>query len=326
MAVDQHAEKRRSDNRGPTAARPSCSHCDVEIASLSLRGDKLTSQYKYKLKTQLHHKALTACIKEKEYWNKKTSNTFNWSTCGTDFKRLSKNRQINVSKACFNYWHTGARHTTFYQEERPCCFSNNKKEYWKHILTCGSLDANLNRAASWTKLKQSMEVWHLPNDFSTAMEKGVAHITNHEGTANNSPLPFTVSTHPGRMQLWEESKQQSKIEWINMLKGRLSVQWQDYVTAHLKATNSRLKADEWATKFVTALWEHTLRIWQLKNDAFHADNEVQTKLYKLEALGGNKAQTRARFVALHERLHEYKTTHFSHREIIDDLRYDSQCC
>jgi hypothetical protein len=128
------------------------------------------------------------------------------------------------------------------------------------------------------------------------------------------------------MQLWEASKQQSKIGWINVLKEHLSTQWQDYVTAHLKVTKLHLKADEWTTKFVAALWEHTLRIWQYRNDAFHADNEVQTKRYTLEALGRNKAQIRARFVTLQARLHEYQTTHFSHLERIDDLQYDSQCC
>jgi hypothetical protein len=109
------------------------------------------------------------------------------------------------------------------------------------------------------------------------MEKGVARIINQEGVMNNVPLSFMVSTHPGRVQLQEAYKQQSKIGWINMLKGRLSIRWQDYVTAHLKATKSRLKADEWATKVVTALWEHTLWILQYRKDTFHADNEVQTK-------------------------------------------------
>jgi hypothetical protein len=101
----------------------------------------------------------------------------------------------------------------------------------------------------------------LPNDFWTAMEKGVTHTTNHEGTTNNVPLPSTVSTHPGHMQPRKLSKQQSKIGWINVLKGRLYIRWQDYVTAHLKATKSYLKADEWATKFIAALWKHTLRTW-----------------------------------------------------------------
>jgi hypothetical protein len=165
MAVDQQANNKRNDARGPMAARPACSHWDVDIASLYLRVGKLTSQYKDKLKTQLHNKALTEFIKEKEFWTQQIFETVKWNACGTVFKRLFKNRQINISKACFNYWHTCARHTTFYQEERPCCFCNNEKEDWKHILTWGSLDSNVNRASSWAKLKKSIEVWHLPNDF-----------------------------------------------------------------------------------------------------------------------------------------------------------------
>jgi hypothetical protein len=94
---------------------------------------------------------------------------------------------------------------------------------------------------------------------------------------NNVPLPFTVSMHPGCMQLWEASKQHSKKGWINVLKGHLSIRWQDYVTAHLKATKSHLKAYEWETKFIAALWEHTLQIWKYRNDVFHAVNEVQKK-------------------------------------------------
>jgi hypothetical protein len=42
--VYQHADKTRNVVRGPTAARPACAHWDVEIASLSLRDRKLTSQ------------------------------------------------------------------------------------------------------------------------------------------------------------------------------------------------------------------------------------------------------------------------------------------
>jgi hypothetical protein len=51
MVVDQQANKTRNTARGPTAAQPACTHWDIEIAYLSLRGGKLTLQYKDKLKT-----------------------------------------------------------------------------------------------------------------------------------------------------------------------------------------------------------------------------------------------------------------------------------
>jgi hypothetical protein len=324
MMADHQPDITRSDARGPMAAHPACAHWDIKTATLFLRGGKLASQYNEQLKTQLQDKSLTTFIKEKESWTQQKFDTVDWSACGTAFKRLSKNRQ--VSKTCFNYWHMGARHATFYQEDYPCCFCNNEKEDWKHILTCESLDANLNRSTSWVKLKKSMEVWHLPNDFWISMEKGVVHTTTHAGTTNTVPLPFAISTDPGRMQLRGAFKERSKIGWLNVLKGRLSTRWQDFVTAHLKAIKSRFKADEWAANFVAALWEHTLRIWQNRNDAFHVDNEAQTKRYKLEALGRNKSQLRARGASLQDILHDYQTIHFAHPERIEDLRYDSPCC
>jgi hypothetical protein len=104
------------------------------------------------------------------------------------------------------------------------------------------------------KLKKSIKKWLLPNDFWIAMEKGVANTTNYAGTTKNVPLPFTKSTHPGHIQL----REQSKIGFIQRLKGRLSTWWQYYVTTHIKATNSRLKSDELAAMFVAKLLEPTL--------------------------------------------------------------------
>jgi hypothetical protein len=92
------------------------------------------------------------------------------------------------------------------------------------------------------------------------MEKGLAHTTAHAETTNNDTIPFTTSTRPGRMQLREAFKEQSNIGWVNVLKGRLSTRWQGFVAAHLRATKSGFKADDWEAKFVAALWEHTLRI------------------------------------------------------------------
>jgi hypothetical protein len=63
MVVEQQADKTRNYARGPIAARPVCANWDVEIASFSLRCRRLTSQYKDKLKTQLHEKVLTVFIK-----------------------------------------------------------------------------------------------------------------------------------------------------------------------------------------------------------------------------------------------------------------------
>jgi hypothetical protein len=68
----------------------------------------------------------------------------------------------------------------------------------------GSLDASLHRAASWGKIRKSMERWHLPPDFWTMIEKGINHYTEqpHKRTVNskdNEPQkPFGVTFNTPR--------------------------------------------------------------------------------------------------------------------------------
>jgi hypothetical protein len=64
MVVNQQAQKNKKQRQWATSARPARVHWDIETASLSLRGDNITSQYKEQLKTQLRDKSLTNFIKE----------------------------------------------------------------------------------------------------------------------------------------------------------------------------------------------------------------------------------------------------------------------
>jgi hypothetical protein len=90
MVIVRQADETRSKARGAMAARQSFTHWNIEISCLSLRGGKLTSQYKEQLKTQLHINTLTAFVKEKESWTQPKFDTVNWSACGTSFKSLLK--------------------------------------------------------------------------------------------------------------------------------------------------------------------------------------------------------------------------------------------
>jgi hypothetical protein len=68
-------------------------------------------------------------------------------------------------------------------------------------MTCRSLDASLHRADSWEKVKKDMAIWHLPNDFWTAVQKGVQLYIDHpvrrvkEDPHNPTPQPVTPVPH-----------------------------------------------------------------------------------------------------------------------------------
>jgi hypothetical protein len=41
----------------------------------------------------------------------------------------------------------------------------NAQEDWRHVISYRALDADLNRANSWEKVKKVTTIWNLPPDF-----------------------------------------------------------------------------------------------------------------------------------------------------------------
>jgi hypothetical protein len=135
-------------------------------------------------------------------------------------------------------------------------------------------------------------MWKLPADFSTAIEKGLHHLTTDLKESTSPPLPFQISVNPSKNHLRAAFQEKNSINWTNLLKGRMSHRWQQFTTAHVRSKKLDLRAQEWGPKLITSLWDHSLRIWQFRNDAFHGDANTQVKRYKLEELNREKTQTR----------------------------------
>jgi hypothetical protein len=134
--------------------------------------------------------------------------------------------------------------------------------------------------------------WHAnvasPGWILDSNRKGTpAPFTRH--TRKNNPAPtLPMSVNPIRNHLRAAFKEQTSIKWMNIHKGRLSHKWQQFSTHHVRSKKINLRAQEWGPKFVTAMWDHSLRIWKFHNDAFHADTNAQVKSYKLKNSIGRK--------------------------------------
>jgi hypothetical protein len=136
-----------------------------------IQGTKVTSCMKQQISSHLSDGKLKDYIIEKEQWSQHTFDSVAWRDYEIAYKRLSKNRQVNISKACFNLWNTGRKNERYYGGKKSCCLCNALQEEWIHILTCPSIDACMSREESWAKAGKSMSHWKLPNDFWIAMEK-----------------------------------------------------------------------------------------------------------------------------------------------------------
>jgi hypothetical protein len=260
----------------------------------------------------------------KDSWSPQTFDAIDWNASEQALRRLSRNRQMNVIKLCHNYWHTVSRHVKFYGGYHPCCLCQETKEYRRHIINCPFLDASYHRDASWQKVKKDMQMWRLPADFWTAMEKGLHHLSRDIQESTSPSLPFQTSFNPIRNHLRAAFHEQNSIKWTILFKGRLSHKWQQFATAHIRSKKLNLRAQEWGPKFATAMWDHSLQIWQLRNDAFHGDTNTQVKLYKLEELEREKARLRTRDTELQPILHRFQQKHFESPDTVNGLQYDSK--
>jgi hypothetical protein len=298
IEADRQADVIRAQACGMIVAHPNCPHWDIEEASLFIRGSKVTRDMNNQLTSQMHDNNLRYFLMQKESWSTQIFDAIDWNAIKRALRRLSKNRHMNVLKPCHNYSHTGSIHVRFYGGESPCCFCKETKEDWRQILNCPSLNASYHRYASLQKVKKDIQTWRLPTDFWTAIEKGLHHLPGDLKESTRPTSHFPISVDPIMNHLWAPFQEHRSIKWTNLLKGRISHRWHKFATAHVRSKKLNLRAQEWGPKFITALWEHSLRIWKFRNDAFHGDASTQVKSYKLDELEREKTQIRKRYIEL----------------------------
>jgi hypothetical protein len=138
-----------------------------------------------------------------------------------------------------------------------------EKEDWRHFMTCRSLCTSLHRADSWKKVNKDMVIWQLPNDFRTAVQKGLQFYIDHplrwvkEDPQNPTPQPvsqFPRGFNQARNLLKQANLAQLNIGVDNFTKGRITRHWQNHINHHLQNKNINLPKEEWAAKLIIALW------------------------------------------------------------------------
>jgi hypothetical protein len=123
------ADKIREEAGGPYGARPNFSHLSVKKATLFIQGTQVTSSMKQQLASQLSDGKLKDYIIEKKKWIQYTFDSVVSREYEIAYKRLSKNRQVSISKVCFNLWHRGGGGTTAGRILAACAMHKKKTGY-----------------------------------------------------------------------------------------------------------------------------------------------------------------------------------------------------
>jgi hypothetical protein len=207
-----------------------------------------------------------------------------------------------------NLRYTGARHAQWYGEVKPCCMHGDNED-WRHVLSCKSLDAELIREDSWSKLRKVMDKWGMSQDMWLTIENGVRHYImspkkreDDKMPAEPSP-PFGTTFYAPRNRLKVPFRAQSRIGWDNFLKGWLSRDWIMCMDHHFESTGSKLTCQECITKIIMSLWEHMDRLWTYLNNRYHENTNQQVARYKMEALDRSYDEMWEKHSRLIERLH-----------------------
>jgi hypothetical protein len=119
-------------------------------------------------------------------------------------------------------------------------------------------------------------------------KRNPAPLTRHTGI--NQPVFIIPNSSQPNQGSPRSSLQRTKLHQVDDV---LSHKWQKFATARVCSKRLDLRAQEWGPKFITTMWDHSLRIWQFHNDAFHAVTNAQVKSYKLEELKRDKTRIRS---------------------------------
>jgi hypothetical protein len=142
IVADEIGDVVRALALGPFGAKPNCGLWPNERCALFIRGMNITSNWKERLTQQLLDGDLQDYLMGKEQWAMHSFQNICWKRHKTAFKRISKARQRQTANMCHNLRYTGAQHAQWYGKVKPCCMCGDN-EFWRHVLSCKSLDAEL---------------------------------------------------------------------------------------------------------------------------------------------------------------------------------------
>jgi hypothetical protein len=66
---------------------------------------------------------------------------------------------------------------------------------------------------------------------------------------------------------------------------------------------------EWATKIINAMWDHTTRLWHYRNNAAHRRDTKQVAQFKIDALKRENEQIKNKHEELRHKLYEFQSRH-----------------
>lgn len=232
-------------------------------AQLNIKEATITYKYKQAIRHADSAPALLQYIQTRNRWTETTLRQVHWEAHSSAIARQTLPHAHTV-KLIHDMLPTNKR-VSQYSELRsskcPCC--PYPEETFQHILRCPTRQAA--RTTLLSQLQATLSKLCTRPILKQILLDGITQWLEHSTLdPNNCPYPFQQLV-----------RQQNKIGWIQLFRGRFSREWARHQQEHLTDTKQLTKKRTghlWTVNIITKLWTEWYTIWETRNAVVHGHN------------------------------------------------------
>lgn len=271
---DRLAKQCLRETRQPS--KDSARRSPTDAATLCVGGRMITNNVRSRLQYAAMSIDMEDYLRHRNEWDNATLRNIDWEHFDVSLTRVfkaSRTKFSRVIKMNHDIQNTGrqkklfsiGRHGPEAIDLCPCCMLH--EETTMHLYQCRSPAVRSLLKSRLDELEEKLRQRHMPSAMWTAIRLGVESYCNTE--APPAPRPSDA--------LYRAVKAQHEIGWNNFLKGRVTVEWGQFMGG-IYTTTPSLRIRESRRRFMTTmiecLWDLYDTLWKHQCDLMHNNTDV----------------------------------------------------
>jgi hypothetical protein len=273
IAADEQASRQRSMMHKPAAEVKNISRVQLRIAKVAITRDS----QKWILRSA-GRIPIEQFYREKYNWSQQVFDSIAWETQWKVLQSLTMPDQTRIVKFVHGWLPTKKRQHMEGSARSPHCpLCQSLMEDNLHLMSCGHKD--MQRIQE--KIPQYLH--------KSTHEYGNSEILNILEIGLSSSLGGTWEANTKFVsQEWKEAvKEQNKIGWIHLYRGRIGRTWIQAMDNHytmLGLNKMSHNGERWAKQLITVIWKTILELWSKRNEIVHEGDRQKKDMMAKEKL------------------------------------------
>ena len=268
---EEVANERTMTNPLPTRGLP---------IAISYGGQIISSHYVTRLREAICTDDHKEFLLIKYNWSPHVASQIAWEAFSTCARRLNTTEGTTRSKLVHNWLNLGAQRATFHTGDDALVHSSqgcpycNEPEDFHHLLTCTEPRALKSRYEAAVVLNKHMSQG---GPGPQALYQAIREWTLH----SEAPVTAQAQTLASQPQVDIALASQSRIGWLNVFRGFLSLDWGYFYSRDDQTPEDirRPNATKILSQVVLAVHNYSVSIWKSRNAVLHeAENSIGSNI------------------------------------------------